>query len=384
MCMAYDMVATSMRVLLVTPLFFPSLSGAAVYFDTLSQMLVRAAPSSPVTILTRAVAGAPRVERRGAVRILRLLPAARADRTPLGERWAGLATVLVMLLVSLTARSDIVHYHTLVSYRAIHRLARLFRAPLVGDMRDLAAKHEGADILHYGHCSRLICASENIREYLLAAGFPSPRLVHIPIPFMPPVPAAPAQVAAARARYGLREAPYALFIGAILPAKGVAELLAAMALVWPELPELHLGLAGPLPPEGDAHFPGGFRAEVARDARLHYLGPVPHGDVLHLLQAAELFVLPSWSEGLGRSGLEAIALGRKAILPPGVPEFAAACPEAVLEAVTPEAIAGHIVRTWRTGKPSHYPFERHDAARIAAATVAVYRSAGAQSPHTTG
>src|SRR5512145_414748 len=145
MCMAYDMVATSMRVLLVTPLFFPSLSGAAVYFDTLSQMLIRVAPTARVTILTRAVAGAPRRERRGAVCVLRLLPAARARRTRLGERSAALATVVVMLLVSLALHSDVVHYHTLVSYRAIHRLARLFRAPLVGDMRDLAARHEGAD-----------------------------------------------------------------------------------------------------------------------------------------------------------------------------------------------------------------------------------------------
>ncbi len=373
-----------MRVLLVTPLFFPSLSGAAVYFDTLSQMLVRVAPTAHVTILTRRVAGAPRRERRGAVRILRLLPAAGVRRTRLGERGASLATVVVMLLVSLALRSDVLHYHTLVSYRAIHRLARLFRAPLVGDMRDLAAKHEGADLAHYGHCSRLICASENIRDYLLAAGFPAARLVHLPIPFVPPRPAAPGAVAAARARYGVGDLPYVLFIGAILPAKGVAELLAGMALVWRELPELHLALAGPLTPEGDARVVGGFRDHVAREARLHYLGPVPHEDVLLLLQAAELFVLPSWAEGLGRSGLEAIALGRKAILPPGVPEFAAACPEAVLPAVTPTAIAEHIVRTRRAGKPPAYPLERHDALRIAAATLEVYRAAGAQSPHITG
>jgi glycosyltransferase involved in cell wall biosynthesis len=178
--------------------------------------------------------------------------------------------------------------------------------------------------------------------------------------------------------------PYVLFIGAILPAKGVAELVAGMALVWREVPDLHLALAGPLTAEGDALFPGGFRAHIGRDRRLHYLGPVPHEDVLLLLQAAELFVLPSRAEGLGRAGLEAIALGRRAILPPGVPEFAAACPEAVLPAVTPAAIADHIVRTWRTGKAPTYPLERHDAARITAATLEVYRAAGAQSPHITG
>jgi glycosyltransferase involved in cell wall biosynthesis len=372
-----------MRLLLVTPLFFPSVSGAAVYFDTLSQALVRAEPAARVSILTRAVAGARPVEWRGPVRLLRLLPAARADRTRLGDRLTGLTTVLVMLAVSLVLRIDVVHYHTLVSYRAIHQLAWLFRVPLIGDMRDLAARQEGADIGYYRHCSRLICASENIHDYLLGAGFPRERLAHIPIPFVPPAPAGPAEVAAARARHGLAGLPYALFVGAILPTKGVAELMAAMAQVWRQAPELHLALAGPLTPEGDARFPGGFRALVARDARLHYLGPVPHPDVLLLLQAAELLVLPSWTESLGRAGLEAIALGRKAILPPGVPEFAAACPEAVLEAVAPTLIADHIVRTWRTGKPPVYPLHRHDAARIAAMTLELYRAA-AQSPHVNG
>jgi glycosyltransferase involved in cell wall biosynthesis len=371
-----------MRVLLVTPLFFPSLSGAAVYFDTLSQALGGVAPSTDVTILTRGVTGAPRRERRGAVRILRLLPAARAHHTRLGGSSAALSTAAMMLLVSLALRSHVVHYHTLVSYRAIHRLARLFRAPLIGDMRDLAAQHEGADVGQYRHCRRLICASENIHDYLLSAGIPPERLVHIPIPFRPPLPAPPAVVTAARARWGLADLPYVLFIGAILPAKGVGELLAAMALVWQEAPELHLALAGPLPPDADAHFPGGFVSRIGGDPRLHYLGPVPHEDVLLLLQAAELFVLPSRVEALGRSGLEAIALGRKAILPPGVPEFAAACPEAVLPAVTAVAIADLIVRTWRTGKPPEYPFARHDVTRAATATLAVYRDA--RSPGTNG
>jgi len=362
-----------MRILLVTPLFFPSLSGAAVYFNTLSQALVGQAPAARVTILTRALADAPRFERRGRVRVLRLLPAV-ARRTAMGDRAAGLATVLVTLLVSLALRSQVVHYHTLVSYRAIHRLAPLFPAPLVGDMRDLAARDEGASLTYYRHCSRLICASENILAFLTAGGFTADRLVHIPIPLVPPALALPARVAGARARYGLaRATPYLLFAGAIIPGKGVGELVAAMELVWARLPDLHLALAGPLTPAGEALFPGGFRTRVAREGRLHYLGAVPHDDLMLLLQGAEIFILPSRTEGLGRSCLEAIALGRRVILPPGVPEFLRACPEAVLEEVTPKAIAARIERTWQVGAPPAYPLERHEAGRVAALTLAVYR-----------
>jgi glycosyltransferase involved in cell wall biosynthesis len=363
-----------MRILLVTPLFFPSLSGAAVYFDTLSQAIVRREPAARVAILTRAVAGAPRLERRGAVRVLRLLPAASATGTRPGGRVAAVLTAAVILLVSLALRSDVVHYHTLASYRALHRLAPLFRAPLVGDMRDLAARHEGAALAYYEHCSRLICAAENIRDFLLDGGFPAQRVVHIPIPFVPLAAAPPAQVAAAQARYGLaRVTPYLLFAGAIIPGKGIGELLAAMELVWARRPDLHLALAGPLTPEGDALYPGGFRARVARDGRLHYLGAVPHTDLMLLLQGAEMFVLPSRTEGLPRAGLEAIALGRKAILPPGIPEFVRACPEAVLDEVTPKAIAAKIEHTWQAGVPPAYSLDPHDASRAAAATLAVYR-----------
>jgi glycosyltransferase involved in cell wall biosynthesis len=364
-----------MRILLVTPLFFPSLSGAAVYFDTLSQALVKLDPASAVTILTRAIPGAPRREWRGPVRVSRLLPGRPlAPRARAVERLASVQTVVMALLMARLLRSDVVHYHTLVSYRAIHRLAPLFPAPLVGDMRDLAAKHEGASLRYYEHCSKLICASENILGFLRAAGFPADRLVHIPIPFVPPVPAPAGLAAKARARYGIPEGtPYLLFIGAIIPYKGVKEILAAMDTVWRDLPDLHLVLAGPLTPDGDALFPGGFRAAAGRDHRLHYVGPVPHEDIPLLVQDAAVFILPSRTEGLPRASLEAIALGRKVILPPGIPEFDAACPDAVLDEITPEAIARKITATWERGRPATYPLARHDATRVAALTRDVYR-----------
>ncbi|HEU5170590.1 MAG TPA: hypothetical protein VFU46_08625, partial [Gemmatimonadales bacterium] len=77
---------------------------------------------------------------------------------------------------------------------------------------------------------------------------------------------------------------------------------------------------------------------------------------------------------LPRSALEAIALGRNAVLPPGIPEFMAACPEAVLDTVTPEAIAAKVEQTWRAGRPPNYPIDRHDPDRVAALTLEVYRS----------
>ncbi len=353
-----------MRVLLVTPLFFPSVSGAAVYFDTLGHELLRRLPGGAVTLLTRTLPGARRREARDGLSVLRLLP--RGDGRP-----AAALTALTMLAVARALGADVVHYHTLVSYRAVGRLARRFRAPLVGDMRDLAARDEGASITAYDHCSRLICASENILGFLQSAGFPADRLVPVPIPLPPPPRAAPDEVAAARRRWGLSQAPYALFVGALGPAKGVGELLAAMPALWRRRPGLHLALAGPVTAAGQALLAG--RADLAGDPRLHRLGPVPHADLLRLLQGAEVFVLPSRSEGLPRSALEALALGVPVVLPPGIPEFDRACPEAVLPALTPEALADAVLAAPERG-PSSYPLERHDPGAVAARILEVYRA----------
>ena len=101
--------------------------------------------------------------------------------------------------------------------------------------------------------------------------------------------------AQARATLGLAPETFViLYVGALLPQKGVLDLAAAMrALTWPDAVALFDG-AGPARPEG----PG-----------IRLLGPRPNGEIPQLLAAADAFVLPSWHEGLGLSAVEAGAAG---------------------------------------------------------------------------
>ena len=99
--------------------------------------------------------------------------------------------------------------------------------------------------------------------------------------------------------------PVALFVGRLIPEKGIYDLLEAMVSVRTQTP-VHLVLAGGGPEEEN------FRA------RAHSLGLESHVTLAGYLdaralvaayQAADLFVLPSWSEGFPTVLTEAMHAG---------------------------------------------------------------------------
>lgn len=105
-------------------------------------------------------------------------------------------------------------------------------------------------------------------------------------------------------------APLVVMMGRLVREKGYPELLEAWRHVLAQCPRARLLCIGPQL----ATDRGGFAAEAARLlARPPLLGAVAlagfRADVARLLQAADLFVLPSRREGMPRSILEAMACG---------------------------------------------------------------------------
>jgi len=137
----------------------------------------------------------------------------------------------------------------------------------------------------------------------------------------------PRDRAACRQALGLpAEGRVVLFVGDLVPEKGVGELVAAWTALRRAAREpVHLVLVGE----------GSLRAALEEEARalgdrartrLVVAGPRPHPEVAEHLGACDVLALPSWHEGTPNVVLEALASGRPVVatrvggIPDAVPE----------------------------------------------------------------
>jgi glycosyltransferase involved in cell wall biosynthesis len=130
------------------------------------------------------------------------------------------------------------------------------------------------------------------------------------------------QSGALRASLGLPpSAPVAVSVGRHVPEKGYRHLVDATALVERARPGVHWVLVG------DGELRGQLEAQARRlglGSRVHFTGW--RDDVADVLALADVFVLPSESEGFGRVLVEAMAMGRAVVATAvgGVPDVVVA------------------------------------------------------------
>jgi glycosyltransferase involved in cell wall biosynthesis len=166
----------------------------------------------------------------------------------------------------------------------------------------------------------------------------------------------PAAASTLRAELALGAgAQLAVAVGNLYPIKGHAHLLDALVRLTPAHPELHVAIAG----RGEL---AGALERQARDAgletRVHFLGL--RQDVSNILAGADVFVLPSLSEGLPLALLEAMFAGRPIVASAvgDVPVALAGGAAGVLippgdSAVLADAIHGLLAKpfeAWRLGR----------------------------------
>jgi len=210
-----------------------------------------------------------------------------------------------------------------------------------------SVKARGADISHFGHApatapqlleaageaAGLLAVSDAMRRDMAAIGIDAQKIA-VHYTGIDTARFHPGDRAAARATLGMDDTPAILTVGALIPRKGQALVIEALAA----LPGVHYWLAG----AGDAE--RDYRALAARLGladRVHLLGPVANADLPQLYRAADAVVMPSVSEGLANAWVEALACGTPIVISDagGAAELVTAPVTGRIVARTPGAIA---------------------------------------------
>jgi teichuronic acid biosynthesis glycosyltransferase TuaC len=148
----------------------------------------------------------------------------------------------------------------------------------------------------------------------------------------------PGDRAAARAALGVPEdAEIVLYVGRLVPEKGLRELLQATRRLAAERPRARVVLVGDGPMQ--AELAAAMAAEPALP--LHLAGAQAPVDVARWMVAADLVTLPSYSEGHPNVLVEALACGRPVVATPvgGIPEVVDAASGLLVAARDADALA---------------------------------------------
>lgn len=131
-----------------------------------------------------------------------------------------------------------------------------------------------------------------------------------------------------------------LFLSRLHPKKGVDILLRAFARLDRDANGLGLHIAGDDAGSGYGRAMRELAVELGIDERVTFLGEVQGTKKRKILQAADLYVLPSHSEGLPVAVLEAMACGLPVLITPGcnLPEVAERDAGLIVEPA-PDAVA---------------------------------------------
>jgi glycosyltransferase involved in cell wall biosynthesis len=219
-----------------------------------------------------------------------------------------------LALLRRAGAADCLHaYHLYLDAAAALLAGRVRRRPVLAKM---AGAGPGGDLDRLRHTAggdrllksfrgldAVIAPSATCRSELLAAGFPEDRVHVIPngVDLARFHPGAVEEPGAGPADEG---GPAVVYVGRLIEAKGVLDLLEAWPRVLCGAPGARLILLGSGPLEETLR--RRVRA-IAPDGSVRLAGEVP--DVRPYLRRAAGFVLPSWAEGLPNSLLEAMAMG---------------------------------------------------------------------------
>ena len=354
---------SALKLVIITPIFFPTAGGASTYYRLLTQGLMTAGQVRQITVITEQHPGQPDAEfnETCGVEIIRVFPhRAGAQLSKLSQylryglqnlQYFGLPRRIRSLNPDVVLVHSSLHNFFNLLTPALRQMAR--QLPLIADVRDHQLPRKRLHQLDI--YDSIIACSANVLAHLGAREALKPK-IH-PIPVIQEDLGQRETAGVSLEKHGLEGIDYLLFAGLLKPDKGVSLLLSAYECLRAR------GRSEQLVLVGQAKDP-----ELVERARqlpgVKWLGPLPREELLDLLSRARLAVNLSVSEGLPRSSLEAIALGAQVALPAGIPEFEQHCPDNVVRSQSPEIVAEDLNRLLESDRLPNYPVDDHRVERV--------------------
>lgn len=201
-------------------------------------------------------------------------------------------------------------------------VARWAGVPCVCHVREMIASDKIRQYRLASSADSLIAVAEAVGQALARGGLLSDRITVIRSGITIPKTPTGTELTALRSSLGIAaEVPVLGIVGHILPHKGYDDLIRAIALIKEKTPAIRCVIVGGAPRARYLRSLRQLARELSIENRLTWVG-VQH-DVAPILHAMDLFVLPSHTEGLPITILEAMAAGRPVVATTvgGIPEL---------------------------------------------------------------
>jgi glycosyltransferase involved in cell wall biosynthesis len=296
------MMTKSIKVSMLIHDYYPLIGGAQGQLKKLVPLLSE--QGIEVSVITRYVVGCPSYEVIDGIPVYRM-PTYRT------KVFASLSYTLTSIRYIWKIKPDVIHSYELYSPTTTAMIAKallnipvavkILRGGSLGDIRRLHKKFMGSTRMKIftRYVDRFIAISDEIQQELSDIGIPMEKHTFIPngvdTNYFKPVSETEKQQI--RHRLNLPYGRLVIFTGRLEAEKRLSNLLT----VWDQFddPTANLIIVGT----------GGQEEELKNIAndKVHFIGRVD--DVLPYLQACDIFILPSESEGLSNAMLEAMAVG---------------------------------------------------------------------------
>lgn len=345
-----------LHVVICSPLFWGGGSGASSYYRLLAKELVSMGCQVSV-ISDQEIA-----EGGGGVEYFSLFPArCSRNRRALRDKVAYLQQNLAYfqfegLIRNIRPGCVILHssfynHPGVFSWLMRRLMRRLPDINFIADVRDALMPLRKVPLLNDFH--HVVGCSDNVVEHLMAGGLAPDKIVRVPV-IQERINLDEGQKDRLLKDLELDGRSYIFYAGLVKEGKAVKLLLEAfLKHVRSARPGILLVVAGLMKTSGSL-----IQNMLVEDDVL-YLGNRSREDVLALMSGAALCVNLSPNEGMPRSSLEALALGRPVVLPPNVPEFDRCCSDFVVGDHDPAKVAGRILEIMDSDSLANYPIEQH-------------------------